>query len=203
MKKTNLHGAEFLLGARDRRQFPPDCGLEVAFAGRSNAGKSSAMNVLTGSRRLARVSKVPGRTREINFFRLDERRRLVDLPGYGYAEVPETLRQQWTRTMEDYLLRRQSLRGVVLVVDARHAFTAADLRFLDWLAPRRLPLHILLTKADKLGQASARDHLARAVLAAARLDGPITLQLFSATHRLGIDEARRHIGEWMEQVEIA
>lgn len=170
-------------------------------AGRSNAGKSSAINIITGVRGLARVSKAPGRTREINFFQVDPRRRLVDLPGYGYARVPLPVRQAWQRLIEKYFEQRQCLRGVVVVMDCRHPLTDFDQQMLLWCEHAQLPVHLLLTKADKLsrGGGAAVLHKVRSRLAQEyQSTVHVTVQLFSALKRIGVAEAREILAEWME-----
>lgn len=174
-------------------QIPPDVGAEVAFAGRSNAGKSSAINAITQRRGLARTSKTPGRTRLLNFFELAPARRLVDLPGYGYAGGPEAERRTW-RPLIDALHGRASLKGLFLIVDARRGLTEGDERLLEWLSSERR-LHVLLSKADKLTRAEA----ARALRAAAdELAGRATVQLFSATEGTGVEEARETLLAWLK-----
>lgn len=182
-------------------QLPPDAGREIAFAGRSNAGKSSALNAITGRRGLARTSKTPGRTRLINLFTLDAGRRLVDLPGYGYARVPETMRRDWERLLADYLAQRDCLAGIVLVLDARRGITDLDRRLLDLVAPTGNAVHVLLTKADKLkrGEAARALEAARRELEDAGIEA--TLQLFSATHGRGIDDAHGVLDEWLAAAE--
>ncbi len=191
----------FILGAARPAQFPADEGWEVAVAGRSNAGKSSALNVIAGLRGLARISKTPGRTREINFFEVDGQRRLVDLPGYGYAKVPAPMKEAWQRLMGAYLGGRQSLRGVVLVMDCRHPLTEYDAHMLDWCIRSAVPAHILLTKADKLsrGAASATLHKVRATLTQ-NFGGlsAVSVQLFSALKRTGAEEVQDILMDWME-----
>lgn len=193
-----------MLGAARARQFPADSGWEVAVAGRSNAGKSSAINVITGIRGLARISKTPGRTREINFFQIDEERRLVDLPGYGYARVPVAVRQAWQRLIEDYFRGRQCLRGVMVVMDCRHPLTEFDRQMLEWCGHARLPVHLLLTKADKLsrGAAMAVLHQVRGQLAKLYKENKenkeVTVQLFSALKRSGVVEAHETLARWLE-----
>ncbi len=190
---------QFMLGAGQRRQFPDDSGTEVAFVGRSNAGKSSAINCLTGQRSLARTSKRPGRTQQINFFRIGGTdRRIVDLPGYGYARVPERVRQAWRPLIEDYLLQRRSLRGLVVLVDCRRGLSAGDELILDWCLEAGLPAHVLLTKCDKLSKSLAGTALLGVRKA---LAGQPTLgaQLFSSPKRLGLDEAQRVIEGWLER----
>ena len=179
--------ARFLLSANAPSQFLPDEGREVAVAGRSNAGKSSAINVIVNRRQFARTSKTPGRTQLVNFFELAPDRRLVDLPGYGFAKVSDKLRAHWGRLLENYFESRRSLKGLLLVVDIRRRLTDFDLQMLDFAAAVSVPVHVLLTKADKLkrGQA-ATAHLA----VREALDGGESVQLFSALRRDGVDEAR-------------
>ena len=152
----NYGAADFLTSAARVSQCPQDQGWEVAFAGRSNAGKSSAINCLTGNRKLARTSRTPGRTQLINFFALDPERRLVDLPGYGYAKVPQAVKAAWNRQLEAYLSERRSLRGLVLLSDARHPLKEFDQMLLNWAASCDMPIHVLLTKADKLKRGPAK-----------------------------------------------
>ena len=173
---------------------PPDAGREVAFAGRSNAGKSSALNAIVGIKGLARVSKTPGRTRLINIFELEEQRRLVDLPGYGYARVPQAIRTGWAQLMQGYFASRASLAGLVLVMDIRQPLTAFDAQLLAWVAPLELPVQALLTKADKLSR-SAAFATQRAV--SARLEGHAGVQVFSALSGDGVEAARQVICDWL------
>jgi GTP-binding protein len=182
----NFQNARFLTSVPEARLAPPDTGAEVAFAGRSNAGKSSALNSITRQRSLARTSKTPGRTQQINFFGLGADRRLVDLPGYGYAKVPQTMKDKWQRHLAEYLRTRHSLRGLVLLMDCRHPLTEYDRSMLSWSAEAGLPVHILLTKADKLKRGQAATALLQVRKA---LDGAATVQLFSALKRQGTDEA--------------
>ena len=179
--------ASFITSAARPAQFVADQGREVAFAGRSNAGKSSAINRITGRRSLARTSKDPGRTRLVNFFHLAESQRLVDLPGYGYARVSRDMRQGWERLMEAYFSARQSLRGVVVVVDARRGLGETDQRMLDFARSLRVPAHVLLSKSDKLKRSQASQ-----ALSAARREAPgdAEVQLFSAKSGQGLDQAR-------------
>ncbi|KAB2927696.1 MAG: YihA family ribosome biogenesis GTP-binding protein [Candidatus Contendobacter sp.] len=187
----------FLDSVNSLAQLPPDTGREVAFAGRSNAGKSSALNVLTGQRQLARVSKTPGRTQLLNFFQVEPERYLVDLPGYGYAQVPDAIRRHWRLLLERYLRERLALRGLMLLMDIRHPLTALDRQLLDNCAHRQLPAHILLTKADKLGRGAARTVLQQ-VQKTLKTDYPRTsAQLFSAPTGLGMDEAHARLDEWL------
>lgn len=182
--------AAFLTSAHEAHQFVADLGAEVAFAGRSNAGKSSAINSIVSRRNFARTSKSPGRTQLINFFSLAEGRRLVDLPGYGYARVGRSLRRHWQGLLEDYFQSRDSLTGLVLVVDSRRLLGDFDWQMLDWSRETGCPLHVLLTKADKLKRQPAE----RALAATQKdLAGIATAQLFSATTGRGLDEARQRL----------
>ncbi|MCW9089139.1 MAG: ribosome biogenesis GTP-binding protein YihA/YsxC [Gammaproteobacteria bacterium] len=187
----------FLTSANALNQLPADGGAEVAFAGRSNAGKSSALNVITEQRNLARTSKTPGRTQLINFFELDETHRLVDLPGYGYAKVPERIKRHWQQVLSDYLATRQCLRGLVLLVDIRHPLKEFDRQMLDWCQHQQMPVHILLTKADKLKRGPASNTL-QAVRKELKTSYPLaSAQLFSALNRQGVDEARAKLAGWL------
>ena len=191
-----LSRAEFLCGAAHPSQLPRDVGREVAFAGRSNAGKSSAINALAHRRSLARVSKTPGRTRQINFFELGDGRRLVDLPGYGYAKVSHREKDQWARLVEAYLARRRCLAGLVLLMDTRRPFTELDLQLLEWVRDAGVEAHLVLTKCDKLGRGAASSALALARERAA--DYPrATVQLFSATRRTGLGELEATVARWL------
>ena len=193
--------AQFLISAARADQCPPDEGLEVAFVGRSNSGKSSAINTLTRAN-LARTSKTPGRTQLLNFFSLDEQRRLVDLPGYGYAKVPIPLKQHWQKHLEAYLSQRNSLTGVVLMMDIRHPFTAFDRMMLDWAKKTGMPVHVLLTKCDKLTPGAGRTALQKARKQLQDEWGEIAgTQLFSATKRLGTDEAYAQLAAWLQLIE--
>jgi len=192
------HQAKFLISAAKLSQTPPDDGMEVAFAGRSNAGKSSALNVLCQQKSLARTSKTPGRTQLLNFFSIDEQRRLVDLPGYGFAKVSEQVKKQWQQALADYLENRSSLRGVVLMVDVRHPMKQFDLQMLEWSNQIGLPVHILLTKADKLGRGAAAKNLQLVRNEIGPFGDGVTAQLFSALKRQGIDEAHEVLDGWLE-----
>jgi GTP-binding protein len=175
----------------------PDSEFEIAFAGRSNAGKSSALNALTRKRQLAFVSKTPGRTQLINFYGIGERRFLVDLPGYGYARVPAAARAQWEHLLGGYLQRREPLRGLVLVMDIRHPLTELDRRMLSWFVPTGRPVHVLLTKADKLSRSSALATLARVRREIASFHGNVSAQLFSSLKKSGLEEAEARVAAWL------
>ena len=186
--------AEFLTSANKPSQFVPDLGAEVAFAGRSNAGKSSAINAILGRRGLARTSKTPGRTQLVNFFSVGEGVRVTDLPGYGYARVPEEVRAHWGKLMDSYFRQRQSLSGLFIVMDVRRPLTDIDQGMLGWAAEAGCPVHILLTKADKLsrGAGSAALHSVRRALGEAA-----TVQLFSALKGTGVEEARKMLDAFL------
>jgi len=187
--------ARFVTSADRADQFLPDLGAEVAFAGRSNAGKSSAINTIVGRRDFARTSKTPGRTQLINFFELAGGQRLVDLPGYGYARVTDEMREHWRELLGNYFGQRQSLSGLMVVVDSRRGIGDFDRQMLGWGGTLGCRLHVLLTKADKL---SRRDCTATLAAAEAELqDLPVTVQLFSATARLGLDPARAVLAEML------
>ena len=181
----------------DPRNSPPDSGAEVAFAGRSNAGKSSAHNTITWQRALARISKEPGRTREINFFQVRDDRRLVDLPGYGYAKVSKSVQKQWERHIARYLETRQSLTGVMLMMDVRHPLRAFDLQLLGWCHAAELPAHILLTKADKLKRGPAQSTLLSVRRQLKTLHPDASVQLFSSLKGNGAEEARSVLDGWL------
>lgn len=209
-KPNHFSQAEFLISAPKLNLCPPEIGLEVAFAGRSNAGKSSALNCLT-KKNLARTSKTPGRTQLINFFSLgnisknseqgsSENKRLVDLPGYGYAKVPEAMQREWGKHLGEYLTQRQSLRGLILVMDARHPLTDLDEQMLEAALQRDLPVHCLLTKADKLKNGPAAQQLNKVRKALAEL-GPkdqLSAQLFSSLKNQGLAVAWQQLNHWLE-----
>lgn len=186
---------DFLTSAWQPHQFPADEGAEVTFAGRSNAGKSSALNAITGRTHLARVSKTPGRTQLINFFGLGPQRRLSDLPGYGFAKVPAEMQRHWRDLLSRYVERRASLRGIVIVMDARRPLTDYDRQMLEWVETQGLPVHLLLTKADKLNRGEAKDALRRVLEQTGRL---ATAQLFSALQKTGVEEARATVLKLLE-----
>ncbi|MGH8303561.1 MAG: ribosome biogenesis GTP-binding protein YihA/YsxC [Steroidobacteraceae bacterium] len=189
---TAFPNASFLVSAAAPEQFPADRGTEVAFAGRSNAGKSSAINAIVGRQGLARTSKTPGRTRLINFFELSPLQRIVDLPGYGYASGPESERREWPRLIEA-LRARDALAGLFVIVDVRRGIGEGDEALLEWTLPRQR-VHVLLAKADKLTRNEGRQALAAA---AAALAGRATVQLFSAHSRAGLEEARQVLRSWL------
>jgi GTP-binding protein len=197
-----LQKAKFLTSANHINELPEDDGLEIAFAGRSNAGKSSAINSLSRQNRLAYVSKQPGRTQLVNFFEIEERKYLVDLPGYGYAKVPESMRKHWQKTLPTYLQQRQSLVGLVIVMDIRNPLTALDINMLDWFAPRQKPIHVLLTKCDKL----SKDKQNKTLFSVQKelenqwstfYQTPCTAQLFSSLKKIGLEQADGVLETWL------
>jgi GTP-binding protein len=187
----------FLKSATRLDMAPEDRGFEVAFAGRSNAGKSSAINVLCEQKSLARTSKTPGRTQLLNFFLVEDQRRLVDLPGYGYARVAEEVKLRWQRFMAEYLVRRKSLSGLILLMDVRHPLTDYDRNLLDWSRERGLPVHVLLTKADKLKRGPARARLREVEALLGPWEAAVSVQLFSALKREGIDRVHGVLDVWL------
>ena len=198
----NYRRAAYLTSAAKFSQCPPDEGWEVAFAGRSNAGKSSAINSLTGNSKLAKTSRTPGRTQLINFFAVSDSQRLVDLPGYGFAKVPLAVKRAWTRQLETYLQQRQCLRGLILMMDVRHPLQAFDQQMLDWALAASMPVHILLTKADKLkkGPASATLHKVRAQLEPHR--ELVSVQLFSALKHSGHEQLLAVLNAWLTDASV-
>jgi GTP-binding protein len=196
MLKLNYQNANFMLSVAELKQLPPDQGVEVAFVGRSNAGKSSVLNQLVQNKQLARTSKTPGRTQLINLFSLDAHRRLVDLPGYGYAKVSREVRQQWHTLLDAYLRGRTSLRGLVLVSDIRHPLKEFDQQILTWACQGRLPVHVLLNKADKLSASAAKKTFHDVCHEMVRFSDNVTVQIFSALKNLGVPELRDKLKEW-------
>lgn len=188
---------QFVISAHRLDQLP-DTEQEIAFAGRSNAGKSSAINTLAGHTRLAYVSKTPGRTQLINHFRLRNGACLVDLPGYGYAEVPAPIRAHWGRVLGQYLQTRQSLVGLVLIMDARHPLKDLDWQMIEWFAPTGKPIHVLLTKADKLSNQQAQTALRHVRDELKDYEGQITIQLFSSLKKTGVEETERVVASWLK-----
>ncbi len=197
-----FQNAAFYISAHQLSDLPPPIGVEIAFAGRSNAGKSSALNTLANHNRLAYVSKQPGRTQLINFFCLNPGRGddkfLVDLPGYGYAKVPESVRKHWQGVLSSYLTERTSLFGLVLVMDSRHPLTPLDRQMLDWFCHSRKPVHVLLTKSDKLSRNEGMQTLLKVRKELNQVWGNnITVQLFSSSKKLGVEETEKMIGGWL------
>ena len=196
--QIQYHLTRFNTSASKLSQCPEDLGAEVAFAGRSNAGKSSAINALTNAK-LARTSKTPGRTQLINFFDTNvEGARIVDLPGYGYAKVPIAMKEHWQKHLDDYLQNRDCLRGVVLMVDIRHPLKEFDLMMIDWCQQAQMPLHILLTKADKLKRGAAQNALLKLKKELDVKNDPLlSIQSFSALKSTGVDQLRERLNNWL------
>ena len=190
--------AKYIMGAAKVFQLPADLGYEVAFAGRSNAGKSSALNTLTSQKALARVSKTPGRTQLINLFHLDDQRRLVDLPGYGYAKVSNQIKKQWQYEMESYITQRQCLRGIILLVDSRHELKEFDCLMIEMAISSNLNMHILLTKADKINnkQKAEAQRRVKNFLNNFKVNDNVTYQIFSSLHKTGLDQLKNKLDEW-------
>jgi GTP-binding protein len=196
MTKPKYENAEFMLSVANLSQLPPDEGIEVAIVGRSNAGKSSVLNQLTHNKSLARVSKTPGRTQHINLFALDKNRRLADLPGYGYAKVPPALKQQWELLLDAYLRNRDSLQGMILVMDIRHPFKDFDKQLLIWSSQCQLPVHILLNKVDKITMTELKKTMRKVNDIVPIYPNIVTFQTFSALKGVGIKELREKLDEW-------
>ena len=202
MRAMHYNQATFVTSAANLAACPPESLAEVAFAGRSNAGKSSAINAITNQTRLARISKTPGRTQLINFFGLAEGRFLVDLPGYGFAKVPLSVKNKWQEELEKYLRRRQVLCGLVLLSDIRHPLKEFDRMMIDWAVQSGLPLHLLLTKSDKLKRGAAQNTLL-AVQKELKPFSNVTVQLFSSLKNNGVTEVRAKLDEWLGDEEPA
>ncbi|KTD04725.1 ribosome biogenesis GTP-binding protein YihA/YsxC [Fluoribacter gormanii] len=190
--------AVFLQSAARVSQLPEDSGYEVAFAGRSNAGKSSALNCLTGIKNLARTSKTPGRTQLINLFGIDETRRLVDLPGYGYAKVALQVKMDWQKNLAHYLEVRQSLKGLILLMDIRHPLKDLDVMMIDWALNRELPVHILLTKSDKLSRSEVKNTVSKVRKHYELAVHLITVQSFSSLKKEGVGELIALLNQWLD-----
>lgn len=201
MININFQTARFLHSAPSIKECPSEEGVEVAFAGRSNAGKSSAINRLTRNGKLARTSKTPGRTQLINYFSLqnNESLRLVDLPGYGFAKVPLAMKKAWEKNMSEYLQKRESLQGLIIVMDIRHPMQAADTTLINWAVEAELPTHILLTKSDKLNRGNAKNTMLsiEAHLRESEVDDLVSVQTYSSLKGDGVKELESRIASWM------
>lgn len=194
----NLQKATFTISAPDIRSLPAEGGIEVAFAGRSNAGKSSALNTLTRQKSLARTSKTPGRTQLINVFEIAENKRLVDLPGYGFAKVPLEMKKKWQKALGEYLQKRESLKGLVVLMDIRHPLKDLDMDLIQWAADSELPVLALLTKADKLKQGKRNSEVLQVRKTLAALNADIQVMAFSSLKRTGVEQANNIICQWFE-----
>tara|TARA_R110001583_G_scaffold1542_7_gene11960 strand:+ start:7186 stop:7803 length:618 start_codon:yes stop_codon:yes gene_type:complete len=198
----HLSKATFILSAPDIRKLPEDSGIEVAFAGRSNAGKSSALNTLTNQKSLARTSKTPGRTQLINVFEIGDNKRLIDLPGYGFAKVPLEMKKKWQKALGEYLEKRESLKGLVILMDIRHPLKDLDMDLIQWAADSELPVLALLTKCDKLSQGKCSTEVLKVKKILAPLNADIKVQAFSSLKRTGAEQADTIICDWfLEELE--
>lgn len=192
----NLNKATFTISAPDIRRLPEDTGIEVAFAGRSNAGKSSALNTLTRQKSLARTSKTPGRTQLINVFEIAENKRLVDLPGYGFAKVPLEMKKKWQKALGEYLEKRECLKGIVILMDIRHPLKDLDADLIEWAVDSDLPVLALLTKADKLSQGKRSAEVLKVKKELSKYDADIKVQAFSSLKKTGLEQANNVICNW-------
>ncbi|WP_237387560.1 ribosome biogenesis GTP-binding protein YihA/YsxC [Xenorhabdus sp. Sc-CR9] len=202
IKHYNYQMTHFVTSAPDIRHLPQDTGIEVAFAGRSNAGKSSALNALTRQKSLARTSKTPGRTQLINLFEVEEGIRLVDLPGYGYAEVPEEMKHKWQKALGEYLQKRVCLLGLVVLMDIRHPLKDLDMQMIEWAVVMQIPVMVLLTKADKLASGARKSQLAQVRQTLADLDGDVQIEYFSSLKKIGVDKLEQKLDIWFNQPAI-
>ena len=193
---SHYNQAKFRISAPDISHLGEDIGIEVAFAGRSNAGKSSALNTLTRQKTLARTSKTPGRTQLINVFELDENRRLIDLPGYGYAKVPMAVKEKWQKSLGEYLQKRESLKGLIVLMDIRHPFKDSDQDLIHWAVNAQLPVLALLTKADKLKSGNRKNQLLKAREAALAFCGDVTVDVFSSLSNIGLENLQSVLDLW-------
>jgi GTP-binding protein len=201
LSSTTIHlsKATFTISAPDIRKLPEDSGIEVAFAGRSNAGKSSALNTLTNQKSLARTSKTPGRTQLINVFEIGENKRLIDLPGYGFAKVPLEMKKKWQKALGEYLEKRESLKGLVVLMDIRHPLKDLDMDLIQWAADSDLPVLALLTKCDKLSLGKSSTEVLKVKKALAPLNADIRVQSFSSLKRTGSEQANTIICDWFKE----
>ncbi|SDB24058.1 cell division checkpoint GTPase YihA [Pseudidiomarina indica] len=197
----NFQPTKFITSAANIRQLPEDVGVEIAFAGRSNAGKSSALNTLTRQKSLARTSKTPGRTQLINVFEVAPQKRLIDLPGYGYAKVPLAVKEKWQRALSEYLQQRKSLRGLVLLMDIRHPYRDTDQELLHWATDCNIPVLILLTKADKLKAGQRKSTLLKAREAALVFGDNVQVEAFSSLNQLGLPQVELILSQWLNQAD--
>ncbi len=200
MTNWNYQLTHFVTSAPDIRHLPADSGIEVAFAGRSNAGKSSALNTLTNQKNLARTSKTPGRTQLINLFQVAEGKRLVDLPGYGYAEVPEEMKRKWQHALGEYLQMRRCLQGLVVLMDIRHPMKDLDQQMIEWAVDCNIPVLVLLTKADKLASGARKKQLNMVREAAIAFNGDVDVEIFSSLKKMGVDKLKNKLDSWFNDL---
>ncbi len=199
MAQYHFQNTHFITSAPNIQAMPEDSGIEVAFAGRSNAGKSSALNTLTRQKNLARTSKTPGRTQLINVFEISEGFRLIDLPGYGFAQVPEEVKKQWQKSLSEYLQERQSLQGIVVLMDIRHPFKETDNGLIQWAVDCDLPVLALLTKADKLKQGARKAAILKGRETAKAFGGEVRVEAFSSLKKQGLDILQNTLASWFDQ----
>ena len=198
-KNFNYHQTKFVTSATDIHHLPNDHGIEIAFAGRSNAGKSSALNALTQQKNLARTSKTPGRTQLINLFEVADGIKLVDLPGYGYAEVPESIKHKWQQALSEYLQKRKCLKGLIVLMDIRHPLKEMDIQMLEWSVAMNIPVLVLLTKADKLVPNKRKAQVIAVRNSLKTLAGNIQVEIFSSLKKIGIDKLQLKLDEWFNK----
>ncbi len=196
VKQNPFRVARYLMGAAELHQLPPDEGIEVALAGRSNAGKSTALNAITEQKNLAKTSKTPGRTQLINLFRLDDTSRITDLPGYGFAKVAKSVKEKWQNTLSTYLQKRLCLQALVIFMDIRHPLKETDKQMIQWAVEAEIPVHVVLSKADKLKSGARKTALLNVNKHLARISDQITSQVFSATNKIGLDELIDKLRLW-------
>lgn len=194
--KIHYQNTHFITSAPDIRHMPVDAGIEIAFAGRSNAGKSSALNRLTNQRNLAKTSKTPGRTQLINLFKVQDNCHIVDLPGYGFAQVPLEMKKKWQQSLGEYLQKRECLGGLVVLMDIRHPMKDLDQQLIYWAVDCDIPVQVLLTKADKLKSGARKEQLLKIRQAAIAFGGDVSVDLFSSLNGIGVDQLRSKLDEW-------
>ncbi|WP_407331873.1 ribosome biogenesis GTP-binding protein YihA/YsxC [Enterovibrio sp. 27052020O] len=192
----NYRNTHFITSAPDIRHLPPDTGIEVAFAGRSNAGKSSSINRLCDQKGLVKVSKTPGRTQLINLFKVDEGCHIVDLPGYGFAQVPLEMKKKWQKSLAEYLQKREQLKGLVVLMDIRHPLRDLDQQLIFWAVDCNLPVLALLTKCDKLKSGARKAELTKVREAAVDFGGNVEVELYSSLKGIGVDKLRKKLDSW-------
>lgn len=202
VRSLNYAKTHFVTSAPDITHLPIDSGVEIAFAGRSNAGKSSALNTLTQQKNLARTSKTPGRTQLINLFEVEPDCRLVDLPGYGFAQVPEAIKRKWQKSLGEYLQKRESLKGLVVLMDIRHPLKDLDQQMIDWAVSVDIPVLLLLTKADKLASGAQKRQLDMVREAILPFQGDITVATFSSLKKQGIEQLKNKLNEWFSPITV-
>jgi len=199
MTKLNYNNTRFLISAVNLKQLPEDVGIEIAFIGRSNAGKSSAINTITAINGLARISKTPGRTQAINIFQITDKYKIIDLPGYGYTKAPLHVSRKWMQTVNDYLKLRESLKVLILIMDIRHPLKPQDMQIIDWASVCNIKLHILLSKSDKLSKNQAAKTLYETQNKLSEYQNHVTIQLFSSHTKTGLQEMIKNLDHWSSE----